>query len=508
MTKVVKDLRELGPALGMQPKPKQDKPPFWDKKALSIRLDRVLAFIKNYQLTHGNASPPINVLMDEMEESEEAVRFWTNKLEANGDILIINHRPFSVLVKTKPIPLTDARRADNALKSGGAGGWETTTPKQRFEIVEGARMRLAEFIGQYWADHEKGPTYKEMGTVLGTSNTQLIHSAVTNLADRGIVTHSDEPRSTKLTASGEDLFGGKKKVHGPSTDPSVLEKKYRAIHQYMLDHQKSHGHPPSYADIASRFGYANSVSISNVVMQLAKRGLFKHNEKYSTRSQLRYQKGRAVEVDAQAQAPVAEKTKAKRAKAGKRMWTHGKGLQNVAEALNNYFNEHGFFPNSSELARYIGHRGMGPVPALKKMEELGYLKPRPKHSHAPHELTALGREKLLPKAKEQVPDGIEQAPAETELPPPSMELSRPISPLALPPAGSLLNPVPRTTGNLAFIPSESAEKLAALQEELRVTKARLADALTRAPEPTQAPQMDVSDMVLALIDAGYVVRRA
>ena len=172
------------------------RPPLTDPVAMPIRLDRLLAFILEWQNKHHGFTPSMRLMTEEMNIGYEAVKFYLNRLSELNRINLTWNRDTNQPKVIIPISLRDeipgiveARRLDDALV--GRNVDPSSTPSSRYEAAQGKRINLAKFIGAYNKRHGQGPTLREMMEFTG-STSEYTYRMVGILEEQGYVMQQTE----------------------------------------------------------------------------------------------------------------------------------------------------------------------------------------------------------------------------------------------------------------------------------------------------------------------------
>lgn len=420
---VVRDLKDLGQATG-SPAAKKARPPFWDTKSMPIRLDRIVAFISYYQRKHEGQTPSKRTIANEMEDSEEAVQYWLNRLENIGHIHVVSRAPLRLMVRVTPPDLESARRMDNALK-GSKIGWEVNTAKERFDAAEAQRFRIAHFIGSYWQQNEKGPTLGEIATAVGMSGPGYVTGALQVLEERHLITFNpDVPRSARLTEDGRMATGFvgivAEKPRAPAqprptttsrAERLVVAQQARAkrsqdrideVHRWMVDFAKERGRMPDMGETAVHFemGTGAAPNAAHIFYALKDRGLIRDHKPKTT-----YRKATLLDTDGNVVAPSPlKRLSALRRASPKAAAAYDAAVQFVIK--------NGRYPLAGDVYEAIGLKRNGSHRHIERLQRFGLLVGQGKG--VPGMIVMLNGKPMLGKQKEEDKVQQEAKPARTK----------------------------------------------------------------------------------------------
>lgn len=463
---------------------------------IGLRLDRLMAFIGHYQDNHQGETPTVEVMANEMSTTKQTIRYWLGILENQGRVRRISQNPLRLMLKEGVKPIEAARKFDDIARGVTSGGWKEQIAEiqkeQRFQGAEARRFKLARFIGEFWEKHGFAPSLIQMMDAMNTTAGATVSFMLDALEHRGVIYRPNKTRQyeVRLTPNGMSAFGMKEKKEAQVTEtakptPSVgfteitaerakaADEKAHEIHDWMAEYQRRHKTLPTIPRIAQEFGYAEKTGAKGMLQRMERMGLFKFGPRG-------YRDGQLLGVDL----PKPEPRRLPKQPGKTRpvvIWDHFFQAQRCAQAMLDYWRKVQGWPQITDLAGLMGYKSpTGPRRALTWMEERGFARRVKEDSrYSPWMLTEKGRNALLDEEKPPLAKMVEEDER--------IEQDHP--------------------GWMTGETEEDMETIRRLEAENAELKRRLAEALT-ATRPAQEPQkLSEADMVLALIDAGFDVRR-
>ena len=499
-----------------------------DPKIMPIRLNRLLAFIAHYQTNHSGSSPTVTTMANELEVTDQVIRLYLNYLEQDGRIHRYGQNPIRIMVKDKPREIEEARKIDDIVMGKKPKGWVTTTPTERFASAEERRMKLARFIGEFWQNHGRAPNYKEMKQAVGTQSDGTVVYMLQALAKKGIVTplsgKGNQP-PVRLTENGAITLGlapkyapepaPAKKVVVVDGDETRVVRLARFIESYRQEH---HGRPPSYREMMKATGATFAGTIQTCIKALVKKGWVEDAfpGKGKTPTIRLSEKGRkALGLD---EAVIKEEEKVRKPRQGK--YDHcgrkraAERAREVALAIHEYTEQFGFPPETKHIAARMGFRSASAVGQIVKvMVKNGWLH-HEENRHGDYRLTEKGKAELLPKQEEHPLAAMKQDDEELEVQSPGFMTEPPVPPAPIAEEANWREGVRdeqravRNERDGPFsVPSVwEASELDRARVRVAELETRLREAERRA-EAAMGPPMSMAEMAMALIEAGYTVRK-
>ena len=515
-----------------------------DPKIMPIRLNRLLSFIAHYQENHSGSSPTVSTMANELDVTDQVIRLYLNYLEQDGRIHRYGQNPIRIMVRDKPREIEEARRIDDIVMGKKPKGWVTTTPEQRFTSAEERRMRLARFIGEFWQQHDRAPNYAEMKQAVGTQSDGTVVYMLHALAKKGIVSPlSGKGRapSMRLTDNGKIALGLAPK-YAPAPTPAPPAKKVvvveggetrvvrlaRFIEQYRREH---HGRSPSYREMMKATDATFAGSVQTCIKKLVKKGWVEDAfpGKGKTPTIRLSDKGRK-ELGLNTPVIKEEEKKVRKPRQGKYDHCGRKRpmerASEVALAIHEYTEQFGFPPETKHIAARIGFKSQSAVGQIvKAMVKEGWLH-HEENRHGDYRLTEKGKDALLPKKEEHPLAAMTQADEELEAQSPGFMTEPPVPPApAVEEDGFITDeanwrnavrdeqkrgsPTLRRHGAEVspFVKEEPNSMLQLAKQRIVELETRLREAERRAEAVTMGPSMSMAEMAMALIEAGYIVRK-
>lgn len=395
--------------------------------------------------------------------------------------------------------------------------------------------RLMSFISHYQDLHRgETPTVDAMANEMGTTHQTIRYWLGILEVDNRIRRISQNPlrlmvkekaRPIELSRKfDENANGVSAKGWAPQIAdlPEKRQERFEAaearrfkLARFIGEHWAKHGEPPALRQMMQAMGSTSGAIITAMLEALHHRGIIKREsadrpycvsltesglaalgmkkeeKKMETQQQEAGQRTTGGTV-------VVVREKKKRFTLGKkRCYSATRRHEALAKIIDEHYITYTAWPQAKDIRIALGYRGNSSLYAdLREMAKQGLVLRLRDTRYSPWRLTDKGRETLLLKPEPQAADDA-----------------------ALPTADDvrgILKPEPQEEAPVATlgthfyrettaVPSMSE---AALRVEIRTLKQRLAEALTaNAPEPQEAEPMSTSDMILHLIDAGYIVKR-
>ena len=487
-----------------------------DKRALPIRLDRLLAFIADYQERNDKATPTVDAMANEMGVTPQTIRHWIGVMEQQGMIHRYGQNPIRIMVKQGAKSLEAARRLDDiATGATQPTGWKGAIKElekgNRFEEANARRWRLARYIGEFWTEHKRGPSIPEMEAYIGAGSKGVVMAMLAALEDKGVIERASPGNAcaTRLTPSGcralsipcptkEEVKIAMETARHTANVEAAHEarrqagaKRVRDAWAYMVNYQRKHGHLPSQRDVARNIGLGTAGAVTKLAHRMVDRGLFEMGARG-------YRDGRLLKADLPPPEPrqtIIVKQDAKKEEGGMRKKrnctrhiTHNfeERARILAKIMADHFERYKGWPRFGLVNKAAGYSGAsGASYDLREMANRGWAIQHGSR-YDPWILTDAGRLALLDdeKADDTPPDV------------PTPETRRE----AL--ASMTRDDEPQYQHDEWL--REAQAKVARLEAENHDLKRRLAEAITAAP----GHKLTHADMVIELIDAGYSVRRA
>lgn len=529
-------------------------------RQLPTMLDHLLSFVKHYQVQHNGSTPTVHVIANELGTTDQQVRFYINMLEQQGRLHRFGQNPIRIMLKDSPVPLDVSRRLTAALKGGGN---LDGTKKERYEAVDAKRQQLGRFIGETWKREDRAPTLREMMEFARTDSALWVTAQVEILRDRGMI----DPFKTALTPAGEQTYGLTEENNVTTMQKGAASRrnldkahdarraKYNSVTaerdakamEFIHGHYERTGKLPNGPKIAEAVGMAPSYANSQPILKrLTDAGKIVRNKRGHLRG--------IVGADARpaAEVAVAQGTKPAVAKPAHNKRPNGKPsvltMRHLAMLLYKEEREFGrIISTTEELTKAMGFKSETSINrVIQDMGEMGWLV-RPKFaSISKGKLTEAGRKIAAhelgfdyePKdgGEDKVNDAAEEAAVEVAAPE-DLEITamrqeiaelrrretmrrdaldgfwheegndrRPMGNSAA--ADLDWRATDRETD--AALSREAMRDVASRQPPQRVFfNPRQTAPVNVAPiNPSLLGEIETSDLVLELIERGYVVRRA
>jgi SOS-response transcriptional repressor LexA/DNA-binding MarR family transcriptional regulator len=259
-----------------------------NERSLPFLLNHLMAFIRDYQNKHNGVTPSVHTIANELEVTDQQVRFYINKLEQDGALHRYGQNPIRIMLKDSPPPIEVTRRLLEALKPVGK---LDGTAKERYDAVDAKRQNLGRFIGMTQLVEGRPPTLRECMAYAEIDSPGWVTAQIGILRNRGLI----HPEKTELTAEGRMTYGlehikqeelkmeqkiatGRRltiqevqKIGQAKLKQQLAERRERegaAALEYIKDHITKFGKSPSRDQIATGIGKSTTSKVPNALGNL------------------------------------------------------------------------------------------------------------------------------------------------------------------------------------------------------------------------------------------------
>ena len=477
------------------------RPKYNDQKAMPIRMERLLAFIVEYQAKHNKQTPTVDTLANEMETTTGIVMYWLRILDTRGKIHFISQWPLRVMVRADVSSLDDARRMDDALVNKLPVDGNGSTAYERYQLAEQERHQLARFIGGYHADHGHGPSLREMMEFLNTTNGNRVSRMLDILEEKGYVARQpDVPGSLHLTANGRIAFMSTITIDRNTNRQARLadalqtalqrnaakfNEKVVTVHDWMVRFTRAEQRYPTKTEATDEYQRITKTTskhpLQEAFREMKRRGWLLEGGPGRSQTVLNkdgtYILNETRVVAAPAFVPVQQETgptgRARRMSPARR-------AEKIIQFIAAFWNDWGRGPQYSDIAEAVGYKkSAGVAKNLDYLEDLGYVT-RIKNKQGSVKVTPLGAEKFLKPLTTPNPVFEEPAPRPDPVP--------------------VVDPTVKTPATVSV--TKVSPPQPASPATVSVTK-------VSSPQPAKTlKDYDSIDLMLELQERGFIVKRA